>query len=204
MPKIVDPEARRRDVAEAVFRVVARDGFASASLRNVADEAGLAIGSVRHYCGSHEQLMAIAFDALNDSFTARFMPHVGKVETTEPRSPERQALVEAMLAEFLPLDEQRTREIVVWLEFSIAARGDSRYRPYVRRISSGMRMIVRRILDGSRDAGQLAGDIDLDEETDRLAALIDGLALTAVTTPEAIPPERTMEVLRAHLGTLLR
>jgi AcrR family transcriptional regulator len=43
-----------------VFRVVRRAGFEQASLRNVAEEAGLAIGSVRHYFDGHTDLMVFA------------------------------------------------------------------------------------------------------------------------------------------------
>ncbi|MFI9589760.1 TetR family transcriptional regulator [Nonomuraea sp. NPDC052265] len=45
-------------VAGTVFGVVRRAGFEQASLRNVAEEAGLAIGSVRHYFAGHTELIA--------------------------------------------------------------------------------------------------------------------------------------------------
>ena len=49
MPIVVDPEERRRDLAEAVWRVVRRDGLERASVREVAREAGVSMGSLRHY-----------------------------------------------------------------------------------------------------------------------------------------------------------
>ncbi|GAA2819886.1 TetR/AcrR family transcriptional regulator [Saccharopolyspora taberi] len=201
MPKIVDPDERRREVAEAVFRVVARDGLAQVSLRTVAAEAGLAIGSVRHYCGSYDELMALAFQTLVDAVDERFAVHRGRLGETASGSPERRRLVEDMLAEFLPLDEQRHRETAVWLAFSGAARTDGNLTPYVRRMSEGMRMVVRRILEGCVRSGRTP-ELDLALETDRLCALLDGLALTVITAPSAISPARTLAVLRRHLDTL--
>ena len=41
MPKIVDHEARRAELAEAVWRLASRDGLEAVTLRGVAAEAGL-------------------------------------------------------------------------------------------------------------------------------------------------------------------
>lgn len=52
---------RREQVIGAFGRCVARAGFAGTSLENVAEEAGLARGHVRHYLGNrHDQVMALA------------------------------------------------------------------------------------------------------------------------------------------------
>jgi AcrR family transcriptional regulator len=52
---------RRAQVISAFGRCVARAGFAGTSLENVAEEAGLARGHVRHYLGNRrDQVMALA------------------------------------------------------------------------------------------------------------------------------------------------
>lgn len=56
----MDAEERRRLVAEAIFTVVVRDGLAHASLRVIAQEAGLAIGSVRHYFTDSGEMIVFA------------------------------------------------------------------------------------------------------------------------------------------------
>lgn len=202
MPKIVDPQVRRRQVADAVFRVVARDGVAEASLRNVADEAGLAIGSVRHYCGTHQELMAMVLQALQHSFESRFERHLEELQSIRPGSADYRRLLERVLAEFLPLDQARRRETAVWLEFEIASRTDSSYQPYVGEIGRGMRMIVGRILQGLRGRDALVDGIDIDVEADRLVAVLDGLAIRGISA-EAMPPERAIRVLNRHLDTIV-
>lgn len=198
MPKIVDPGARRLEIAEAVFRVIQRDGLAQASLRSVADEAGLAIGSVRHYFRGHDELIVFAMRALGARVEARLLRHLPELLDPETPRSRRQELTEALLGELLPLTEQTRAETDVWLAFSAAAK----YRPDLAeeaaRAHAGVRALVRRVLEGARGAGGLLDDLDLDVETERLAALLDGLAMAGGRTP----PELMRTVLGRHLETL--
>ncbi len=57
---MVDIEARRTELAEALWRVIRRDGLERASVRNVAREAGLSMGALRHYFGTQDELLAFA------------------------------------------------------------------------------------------------------------------------------------------------
>ncbi|MGB3635817.1 MAG: TetR family transcriptional regulator, partial [Rubrobacteraceae bacterium] len=66
MPKIVDHEERRRELAEAVWRVILRDGVEGVSVRNVAAEAGWSTGALRHYVGTKEDLLASATQLLDE------------------------------------------------------------------------------------------------------------------------------------------
>lgn len=193
MPKVVDPEARRRAVAEAVFRVVRAQGLEQASLRNVADEAGLAIGSVRHYFADHDELLSFALDELIARVERRVLARVAEIRdaTTSRR---RRAGVEDLLGELLPLDADRRDEAVVWLEFSNAARTRPTLRPVARRLYQGIRMIVGRVLERSGVPGE--------DEVERLAALLDGLAVNAVLQPDLMTPAKIRAVLRRHLDGL--
>lgn len=200
VPKIVDPEARRLEIAEAVFRVIQRDGLAQASLRSVAEEAGLAIGSVRHYFGGHDELIVFAMRALGDRLEARLAGHIPVLlDPATPRS-RRQEATEAFLGELLPLTEQTRAEAEVWLAFSAAAKSRPDLAEEATRMYEGVRFLVRRVLEGANEAGGLLADVDLNVETERLAALLDGLAVSAGRTS----PELMRAVLRRHLETLRR
>ncbi|MFI6321750.1 TetR/AcrR family transcriptional regulator [Nonomuraea sp. NPDC050556] len=193
MPKIVDPEARREEVVEAVFRVVRRDGIEQASLRNVANEAGLAIGSVRHYFDSHTELMVFAMRAMSERVGARLMAHL----ETLPEDPRKAAV--AMLCELLPLDERRRDEATVWLAFAMAARTRPELQPHAAKVHDDMRRLVGRVLEGAQRLGRLPKDADLELETERLCALIDGLSVEAILQPDRIAPETMTRVLLRQL-----
>ncbi|UIP59839.1 TetR/AcrR family transcriptional regulator [Agromyces marinus] len=59
----LDPAERREQIIAATMRLVARDGFARVTLRDVAAEVGVVHGLIRHYFSTREQLVAEAFEA---------------------------------------------------------------------------------------------------------------------------------------------
>ncbi|MFD7611804.1 TetR/AcrR family transcriptional regulator [Streptomyces sp. NPDC059828] len=201
MPKIVDPEARRRAVAEAVFRVAARDGLENASLRNVAEEAGLAIGSVRHYFRDHAELMIFAMDELARRIGERIRTHAERL--LSPASTiDRRAATEELLEEFLPLDAARREEAVLLLTFTTAARTQHELRPRASKLDEDSRALITRVLGEAQRMGSLLQDTDITLESLRLTALLDGLLVQAVLQPDRTTPEVMRQVLQRHLDTL--
>ncbi|MGI5505783.1 TetR/AcrR family transcriptional regulator [Lentzea sp. CA-135723] len=197
-PRVVDPVARRQAVAEAVFRVVVRDGVEQASLRNVAVEAGLSIGSIRHYFDNHDAVVVFAVEFLIDSVDQRVFEHVKTMR--DPADPRRPG--ERVLAEVLPLDDRRRDEAVLWLAFATAARTRSSLLPHAERLYDGLRKLCRRALTVMSEAGTIAATHDLALETERLASLINGLTVDGVLHPDRMTPDLTVSVLRAHLDSL--
>lgn len=204
MPKIVDPEARRREVAEAVFRVARRDGLEQASLRNVAAEANLAIGSVRHYFGGQADIMIFAMRYFAERAGERMRRRAGGLAVPDPAAPpaEHMATLEALFAELLPLDAERREEAEVWLAFSVGARTRPELRPLAREMHDDLRSIAVRVLEAAGRAGVLRPGLDIAAEAARVHALVDGLTLHAVLQPESTGPEEMRTVLRRHIGEL--
>ncbi|WP_066933986.1 TetR/AcrR family transcriptional regulator [Streptomyces sp. NBRC 110611] len=213
MPKIVDPQARRRAVAEAVLRVVRREGVEGASLRNVAAEAGLAVGSVRHYFSDHDEVMIFAMKELNARIEYRVGGHAERLlaaaadngdsaDDVAAAAGERRTRAEELLAEFLPLDDERREEGMLWQAFTTAARTRPELRPHAVELESGMRVLLTRMLRGGQEAGSLPEDLDLELETLRLSALLDGLTFQATLEPDRVTPELLRRVLHRHLETL--
>ena len=110
MPKLVDPIARRRELAQAVWRVVRRDGLERASVREVAREADVSTGSLRHYFGSQSELMVFAMRLVIEHIEER----LAALEIPADPLP----AARAVFAELLPLDEERQAENEVWLAFT--------------------------------------------------------------------------------------
>ncbi|RSO08220.1 TetR family transcriptional regulator [Streptomyces sp. WAC 06783] len=201
MPKIVDPGARRRAVADAVLRVIGREGVEGASLRNVAEEAGLAIGSVRHYFRDHDELLLFTMRELSTRIDGRVRAHVDRLLDPAARD-ERPARVEELIGEFLALDEERRQEAVLWMAFCGAARIRPELRACALEMETGLRDLLARVLRGAQEAGALPADLDVDLECLRLSALLDGLNLRAMLEPEYVTPEAQRAVLRRHLEGL--
>lgn len=175
-----------------------RVGVAEASLSAIADEAGLAIGSVRHYFPNHDAILLFAMNELGSRVSARFSAQLERVAHDDVALPD----VEAMLAELLPLDEDRRVETEVWLSFVAASRTRPALAEVAATVSTGIRAVIGRVLAGAQRRGLIEiGDLDL--ETERTTAVLDGLAL-AVVLPPHLPADIALTTLRMHIGSLRR
>ena len=57
MPRRVDHQLRRKQLADAVMRLAATEGLEEVSLRHVAAEAGVSTGMVQHYFRTKDEMM---------------------------------------------------------------------------------------------------------------------------------------------------
>jgi DNA-binding transcriptional regulator YbjK len=195
MPKVVDRDARRHHVVEALFRVVVRDGLQRASLRVVADEAALNIGSVRHYFADQQDLMRFAMTSMMERVSARIIARISQLGDVQSRSREEQiAIAVDILSELLPLDQERRTEATVFLDFVTAARTNPAFADLAHKSADGTRRLIHRVL------ARLSPEGRLDLETERLAALIDGLSLNGVLQPQLLDSVTMTAVLQRHVN----
>ncbi|MCB5283531.1 TetR family transcriptional regulator C-terminal domain-containing protein [Arthrobacter sp. AL08] len=205
MPKFVDAAIRRQEVVEAVFRIVAADGLERASLREVADEAELAVGSVRHYFASSDELLAHSFGVVVDRVVGRLESADERLAGTRPGTPEHHRGVLTLLGEFLPLDEERAVDACVWMAFKNAARTKPFLAAEADRSHRAVAAIVGRlVMDLSSAAGTDASQDEqrLVTEAERLLATLDGLTMHALLQPEWMTAQVCSDVLEAHLTGL--
>ncbi|SLK06253.1 TetR/AcrR family transcriptional regulator [Arthrobacter sp. P2b] len=202
MPKIVDAEARRQDVVEAVLRIIAVDGLERASLREVADEAGLAVGSVRHYFAGSDELLTYSFATVVDRIVRRLKGALPGVAAAAPRSLEQRAAVLTLMGGLLPLDESRAVEACAWMAFKNAAR----IRPFLAPVADSSHREVAAI------AGQVVAALmpqdepqeSLVVEAERLLATLDGLCMHALLQPGWMTAQMCSDVLERHVDGLSR
>jgi len=65
-------DERRIEICRAALQVIAARGFAGTTLRDVAAEAGVVHGLLRHYFGGRDALLAAAFDLAATEATQAF------------------------------------------------------------------------------------------------------------------------------------
>jgi AcrR family transcriptional regulator len=187
MPKHVDHDERRAELAEAVWRLIVRHGVEAASIRRVAAEAGWSTGSLRHYFATQSELLTFSMELVAARVTERLQT------LTPPADPH--LAVQGLLEQILPLDDDRRAEMHVWLAFSTRAAVDPALRPLRDASHAGLAEMCRQIAEalGAPDPDLAGAD---------LHALADGLALQGVLTPELMPPDR-IRVLIAHRIAIL-
>ncbi|MCB5294835.1 TetR/AcrR family transcriptional regulator [Arthrobacter sp. SO3] len=205
MPKFVDAALRRQEVVEAVFRIVAADGLERASLREVADEAELAVGSVRHYFASSDELLTHSFGVVVDRIVSRLTAADERLAEVRPGTPEHHQGVLTLLGEFLPLDEERAVDACVWMAFKNAARTKPFLAPEADRSHRAVAAIVGRLVMEVASAANTDAAMDqqrLVTEAERLLATLDGLTMHALLQPEWMTAQMCTDVLESHLTGL--
>ena len=60
MPKQVDHRERRESIAHALWAVVDQQGWAQATMREVAREAGVSLGQLQHYFSSRAEMLRLS------------------------------------------------------------------------------------------------------------------------------------------------
>ncbi|MBG0740354.1 TetR family transcriptional regulator C-terminal domain-containing protein [Paeniglutamicibacter antarcticus] len=226
MPKVVDSLVRREEVAQALFRVVAASGLESASLRTVAAEAGLAVGSVRHYFQDQSELMIFAFRTVSSRIRGRVEKRVMALEAAQDgdyavgqdadgddavgqdairpvvsKRPAAAACVDVLM-ELLPVDQERRLESSVWLSFVTAARTDRVLGDEADGGYRGTAILVGRIIMVLLAAPETRMELDPVLEAERLLALIDGLCLHMLLQPGWSTEELSRTVVETHLASL--
>jgi TetR/AcrR family fatty acid metabolism transcriptional regulator len=192
-------DARQRQILDAALRVFARDGFDGASVANIADEAGIAKGSVYLYFDSKE---ALAGELVRHVFTHDDGDSaLSNVEHPLLRLVEFCAQQEKRilsLGEFAPI------VLHMWghvgkSENNAIARG-------IRQISGESLFVLETLLERARQIGELPGGADIEFCSRALLAMCYGMIQQRVTMRgdvqalKRLPCEEAMKVFLRGLG----
>ncbi|MGW0805693.1 TetR/AcrR family transcriptional regulator [Nonomuraea sp. NPDC002799] len=175
MPKIVDHDERRREVMSAARRVIVRDGIDAATTRAIAKEAGYSNGVLAHYFTDKDEILLSALRQSHERIRARL---ARKVEGMSGL-----AALRELLLDNLPLDAERTQESRLEVSFWSRSLAAERLAEVQRAEAEELRAAVRDLLGQARAAGELRADDDLDDLTEHLLALVDGLSLHLLLYP---------------------
>ena len=197
------PKPGAQEIVEAVFRIIAVDGLERASLREVADEAGLAVGSVRHYFAGSEELLAFPLPPSWTGSSARLSGSpAGDGGARSRHRPSTTTAVLTLLGEFLPLDEERAVDACVWMAFKNAAR----IRPFLAaeadRSHREVAAVVGQVITAPRAQTTATGSSRWSVEAERLLATLDGLCMHALLQPAWMTAQMCHDVLDRHLASL--
>ncbi|MFB9834173.1 TetR/AcrR family transcriptional regulator [Actinoallomurus acaciae] len=195
MPKIVDHEARRMELADAVGRVIARDGVNEVSIRSVAAEAGWSSGALRHYFTTRAELLAFACEQVIQRVTTRItgMRHTGTVH---------QAVRETLL-ETMPIDARRYAEASVAFAFLTLGLSDPRLAEVQRIHFGSMYGLCLQIIESLDTEGLLAPHAASTELlARRLHAVADGLSIQRLAGH--LTSEDMIAQLDAYLTEIIR
>ncbi|SMF92640.1 transcriptional regulator, TetR family [Paenibacillus uliginis N3/975] len=196
MPKIVDHELQKEKVAEAAWRVIRKNGMEQASVRNIAEEAGLSVGSMRHYFSSQSELYMYSMKLVSERVNLRIknIAFTGELLTDIP----------VLVQQILPLNEETIPEMEVWFAFVVKSMSDPSLAVLRKQVDDDMRQMFVMIIQALTDQNLALPDLDYDIEIERFYALIDGLAIHAVLRPEVLTKEKIESAVNRHLQSICR
>ena len=186
MPRYVDHEAQKAQIAEAVLTVMARDGLEQVTMRKIAAELGSTTGLLTHYFGDREALIAHALD-LQDR---RLFDDLSAVDRDAVNG--RDALRRTL--QRLCLFADAVSGSVFFLRLAAApTSGDMGERS--RRMYRRFEAIVRTRVESAVADGSLVLGLSLRDATDSLVAAADGIYSCVIARPRRFPPRRRLELI---------
>src|ERR1700722_395318 len=194
MPKEVDHPARRRELADAACRVIARNGLAGTTLADVAEESGWSIGSIRHYFPNKDELVAAALWRVGERVDDRIRSRTaGGMSVDDLRT---------AAAELLPLDADRREDALVLLAFTAQAAVVPALADAAEGAAQRLEEPLAARLAHAAQAGELPAGLDAGQEAARLRVLLDGLRIQLLTTPRRASGRWALALLDDHLTAL--
>lgn len=203
MPKIVDHQQRRQEIAAAVHRILLREGLEGATVRAVVTESGMSSGAIRHYFPNHQELLRFAASQIEERASARAV-----AAYAAPGRGSRARVLD-VLEQFLPLDPEREMELAV--STALARMGSElpqiqAYWEGIRRACRGS-VVVLAGTDGEVNIERPLRPARWERLAERLHLILDGLSAQTLfysgrTDPTAIRASlaRAVDDLRAELA----
>jgi TetR/AcrR family transcriptional regulator, transcriptional repressor of bet genes len=192
LPKRVDHDRRRDEIALVACRVVAAGGFGRATVANIAAASGYTTGMVAHYFSSKQEIVLAALRLILRRMQERLR---------RPRALGAGALL-AVLAEALPIDEQRHAECAFWASFwgQLPGNGElGRLNAWVHR---EYRKLFERCLRDHWPEFQACPAAVRAQLLRSLITFVNGITTSAVASPGDWPARQQVRQLQLQLQLL--
>ncbi|MGW1024397.1 TetR/AcrR family transcriptional regulator [Streptomyces sp. NPDC002577] len=194
MPKIVDHDARRREIVAAVWALIARRGLGAVTMRDLAAEAGYANGALAPYFRNKDEILLAAFQYACESTNLRAERAIGDATGL--------TALRRLCHEIMPLDETRLLEARVVVAFWDRALHDEQMAAVHSRAMDQWRQWMIRCLAEARAAGETTGATRDEQAVDSLLAALTGFQVNALLAPHATTAVRQKAALDGVLAGL--
>ncbi len=196
VPKQVDHTARRVEIAEALRRLTATRGLEGVSLRHVAAEAGISMGLVQHYFKTKDEMLLFAIERRSQMYEERLKARLDAGEV--PSTPK--AILRAIIAEILPLDERRRGDWLMGVAFFIRSISDPSFGVALTEGMPRLFELFAVLIRQGQDAGDVDKSADAMHEATILWALADSQGTNIVMKHRT--PDEAMSTVDYYLDRL--
>lgn len=180
----MSPDDRRVAIVAATRAVMARNGIAGTTVRDVAAELGTSSGLIHHYYASMDELLAEAFEQAARADLVEVLDAIAHGSTPVQR-----------LAIFFDTYDRGLRDgsgdfgMQIWLDAWAEASRRPALRRTSRRLNEEWQRALAGIIRGGVDAGVMVCP-DPDASAWRILSLLDGLVLQIVAHGDVVSREQ--------------
>ena len=185
---------RRIEVAQAAWQVIVREGLDRASMRAIAQELGSSTGVVTHYFRDKDALILFALEQVFENTVEEMKACIEQWQGLER--------LEKMIFLALPMESIDRDDWKVWVAFLGYSIGREHLVQEHRKRYESLRQIIYQELASLQGAELIRGDLDLSFEANALIALVDGISIGVVISPEQFSADQQQYLVRRHIDSL--
>lgn len=174
VPRQVDTEQHERqkaEIARAVWRLAARAGLESVSLREVAAEAGVSMGRVQHYFGTKDEMLLFGLRLAQQRMEARVVRHLERL----PGPADAEDVLRAALEEMLGDDHDTRQAIRVSVAYLPRALEDPRVAEVLFADDAELRAHAADVVRAAQADHRASPELDADREARIMWSLASSL-----------------------------
>jgi AcrR family transcriptional regulator len=196
MPKIIDNKLQKERIARAAWRVIQSEGIENASVRKIANEAGISPGTLQHNFKTQGQLLKFAMEQVVENINQRVvdfnqtMPELN-IDNTK-----------LLLLNLVPMNTEQELEAEVWLALTLKSLHEPELQKIKTETYQTMQLLLLALLGQLHDAGLLKEGLKLEKEAVKLQLLLDALTLHRMLSPEEMAPEAMKDLISQHMDKL--
>ena len=186
-----DHQAKSGELIEAARFVIAREGYAGASLRKVAARAGYSTGAVTYYFANKEEMVATVAEALFDEFD-RWLDD-------QPSPIDIRTIFDRMI--FWTTSKGGDAWLVA-LQLLVRAASDRPLAAVIQKRYARFRRRLTTLLESGQAQGVIRDDIPADLLADQISAMGDGWMVMFPVEPERFGRGRIHDLVNAAIAML--
>ncbi|MGB0846624.1 MAG: TetR/AcrR family transcriptional regulator [Thiolinea sp.] len=186
MPKIVDHQQKRNEIAAAACQTIAEYGLAASSMRMIARAANCSTGTITHYFPDKNALLVAAIDYSADQ----------QITATEILATESPQDLVGNLRNLLPVNDVNRLTAKMFLAFWNRSSNSVQINQLQYGLHKRYQQLVTKLL---RKAGS-SSDAKITDDTECILTFINGMTIRAVIEPENWPPKKQTAALRKYIS----
>ncbi|MEM9494996.1 MAG: TetR/AcrR family transcriptional regulator [Pseudomonadota bacterium] len=187
-------ELRRIQIAEATWSVISERGFANASMRAIAREAGFTTGVLTHYFENKDEILEFA---LIHAFR-------GVEELLDQAMSEDNVIVvlRKMTLDNMPINSSNRRKWSAWQGYLTKSESNLQIAETIKRIHATNYSKLTKLLQRGQKDGTVRDDFSATDLAMQWNTMINGLIRMAPFEPDGLSIEQLTQVIDVHLAMI--